>query len=137
MRRYNFLCLFVAGLFSVGLFLTASSAHADLVITGASDPQFKTGTKLKNDERLKIPSDITVSIMKLPEQETYVVQGPFEGTLQEYIKIKTCPWLERLIGLCGREDKSEAPKGGVRSIRSILDEKPTPLEEKSNSPKSE
>ncbi|MGH1349547.1 MAG: hypothetical protein ACRBBN_01880 [Methyloligellaceae bacterium] len=117
MKKWKLFQVALIGLVATYIIFQSSHVHADLVITGASDPKYKVGEKLPDNTKLEIPADITVSILKIPEQETYVVRGPHTGTLEEYIKKKTCPWIERLFGVCGREDRSEPPTGGVRAIR--------------------
>ncbi len=117
MIKWNLFRVVMFGFIAAIINFQPSYVYADLVITGASDPKYKVGEKLPDTTKLEIPADITVSILKIPEQETYVVRGPFTGTLEDYIKKKTCPWIERLFGNCGREDRSEPPTGGVRAIR--------------------
>ncbi len=117
MKKWKLFRVVMFSFITANVILPTNYAYADLVITGASDPKYKVGEKLPDTTKLEIPADITVSILKIPEQETYVVRGPYTGTLADYIKKKTCPWVERLFGLCGREDRSEAPTGGVRAIQ--------------------
>ncbi len=104
---------------SVLAFLAISSlpASAELIVTGSTHPDIKVGTKLPDNTSLRVPEGVTVNILKTPENETFTLQGLFVGTLEEYKQKKTCRWLDRIFGRCGKDGQRDEPVGGVRSIR--------------------
>ncbi len=95
------------------------SAYADLVVTASSHSDIKIGTKLPDNTRLRIPEDITIDILKTPENETYTLKGPFVGTLEDYKQQKKCKWYQRILGNCDNNsnDSTTGTVGGVRSIQ--------------------
>lgn len=103
--------------FLVFVIFASQSAHAELIVTGSTHPDIKVGTKLPDNTSLRVPEGVTVNILKTPENETFTLQGLFVGTLEEYKKKKTCRWLDRIFGRCGKDGQRDEPVGGVRSIR--------------------
>ena len=102
---------------SFSLFLASYShvSFADIVIQSSSDENIKAGTKLPDGSKLRIPDNVTVNLLKTPENETYTLVGPFVGTLEDYKNKKKCKWYKRVLGNCSTGGiKSSDPVGGTR-----------------------
>jgi hypothetical protein len=107
------------------------AARAELHVITSTAPNLRSGTVLPDNARLRIPDGATVHILRKPQQRTYTLDGPFTGTLLEYLRRPKCGWLNRLIGNCPtihdpaiggtpgavRGRPPESKPGGVRSMR--------------------
>lgn len=97
--------------------MSAGAALAELLITSSTAPDLKNGTVLPDSVEFNIPAGATVSILRKPQQRTYTLEGPFTGTLLEYLKRPKCGWWRRLFGNCAETPRRSGPVGGVRSAR--------------------
>ena len=107
----------VLGILFAALHMSANAALAELLITSSTAPDIKNGTVLPDGVEFNIPAGATVSILRKPQQRTYTLEGPFTGTLLDYLKRPKCGWWRRLFGNCADGPRRSDPVGGVRSAR--------------------
>ena len=62
--------------------VSSTNASADILIVESTGPPLKRGDQLGDSERLKIPSNVTVRILR-PGGETQVLHGPFDRSVRD------------------------------------------------------
>lgn len=97
--------------------LSTAACLAELEVTAVRGPSAaKVGSKLQDAAVLDVPDGGELRLMKHPGAATFVVTGPFKGTLQEYVDrcrgVRAWFWSN-----CGSTGKGDPlPSGGTRGI---------------------
>ena len=95
----------------------AAASRAELEITSVRGAVgAKVGAKLADSTVLDVPDSGELRLLKHPGATTFVVTGPFQGTLQQYIDrcrgVRAWFWSN-----CGPTGKGDPlPSGGTRGI---------------------
>lgn len=74
------------------LALGALPAQAELVVVGESGTSYKVDQRLGDDAKLEVPKGGSVTLKRLPDGNTVVVDGPYSGALSGYAPKSGCPW---------------------------------------------
>ena len=104
-------------LFAVAAIAAPRTAMAELEITSVrGTTAAKVGTKLDDAAILDVPESGELRLLRHPGATTFVVTGPFQGTLQQYVD--RCrgvrAWFWSNCGPAGKGDP--LPSGGTRGI---------------------
>jgi hypothetical protein len=100
---------------AIGVSPMASTAELEITsVRGATGP--KVGAKLDDAAVLDVPDSGELRLLKHPGATTFVVTGPFQGTLQQYVErcrgVRAWFWSN-----CGPTGKGDPlPSGGTRGI---------------------
>lgn len=70
----------------------ALPARAELVVVGESGTSYKVDQQLGDDAKLDVPKGGSLTLKRLPDGNTVVVDGPYSGTLSGYAPKSGCPW---------------------------------------------
>lgn len=97
--------------------MSAPASRAELEITSVRGAVgARVGAKLPDSAMLDVPDSSELRLLKHPGATTFVVTGPFQGTLQQYID--RCrgvrAWFWSNCGPAGKGDP--LPSGGTRGI---------------------
>jgi hypothetical protein len=106
--------------FAVGvgmLALVSTPGLAELRVSGADGIDgVAVGATYPDDYVFKLPAHSELRVLRSPDNTPFVMHGPFEGTLQNFVR--NCSGLLASVRSYCRDTAGEAPPvGGTRSIR--------------------
>jgi hypothetical protein len=103
-------------LVSVALLAAAANpAAAELLVTGARGVGVAVGDRLPDNHVFKLPAHSKLQLLKTQDNSPYVMRGPFEGTLSNFIG-KCSGILASTRSYC-KESGDDLPLGGTRGSR--------------------
>ncbi len=94
--------------------LYAGLAQADYQVMESTITALPQGTTLPENAELDIPEGERVKLLRTPAGSTHELEGPYQGTVEDYEATAKCPWWKKISVGC--EDES-APIG-IRSTPS-------------------
>lgn len=117
MRKNRNGLIALAALALVASMTGAVPALAIMTVEESTAPNHREGSKLDDEAVLSVPEDAKVRLFLVHNGQTYVVRGPFTGTLAEYRK-KRSTWWRRVFGRFWSDEPGELndQAGGVRSV---------------------
>lgn len=96
--------------------MTAPSS-AEIEIVSAKGIDLKPGTKLDDSSVLNVPAAGELRVLKQPGALQYTVNGPFTGTLQQWVE-RCSGWMSKFNSGCGAAGKGDQlPVGGTRGLQ--------------------
>ncbi|MDZ4791604.1 MAG: hypothetical protein SGJ17_10455 [Hyphomicrobiales bacterium] len=107
----------LAALALVASLLSAAPARAVMLVEESTALNHREGSKIDDEAVLTVPEGAKLRLFLVHNGQTYVVRGPFTGTLAEYRK-KRGAWWRRVFGKFWSNepgDLNDLP-GGVRSV---------------------
>jgi hypothetical protein len=104
-----------AAIFAFALLLS-TAARADLVIQGVENaPDIAQGESVPDDHEFDLPEDARINLLQTPGGQTFIMHGPFEGTLAKFVS--DCNgWLAFTRAYCKSDGGDELPVGGTRGF---------------------
>jgi hypothetical protein len=97
--------------------MAATPAAAELLVSGATGlDNVRTGAKFSDDTVFKLPANAELKLLRSSDNTPFVMRGPFEGTLSNYIA--SCNgYLAALHSYCKSSAGDGPPVGATRGIR--------------------
>jgi hypothetical protein len=92
-----------------------SSAAAELLVTSARGVGVAVGDRLPDNHVFRLPAHSKLQLLKTQDNSPYVMRGPFEGTLSNFIG-KCSGMLASTRSYC-KESGDDLPLGGTRGAR--------------------
>jgi hypothetical protein len=69
------------------LLMFAGSAEAELLVSDVVGvPAVTIGAKFSDDHVFRLPANSELKILRAPEDSLFVMHGPYEGTLSQFIR---------------------------------------------------
>jgi hypothetical protein len=69
------------------LVMFSASAEAELQVSDAVGvPAVTIGAKFSDDHVFRLPADSELRILRAPENSLFIMHGPYEGTLSQFIR---------------------------------------------------
>lgn len=117
MRKNSGGIIVLAALALVASLLSAAPARAVMLVEESTAPNHREGSKLDDEAVLTVLKGAKLRLFLVHNGQTYVVHGPFTGTLAEYRK-KRGTWWRRVFGKFWSDEPSglNDQPGGVRSV---------------------
>lgn len=106
-----------AALFVTAAFLAATSAAAEYKVIESDVPEIFANQTFADDTVFQVPDGAKLTLQKLPEGSTHIIEGPYDGTVANYATQAKCPWWRRILGLC--EDANGTDRTGTTGVRGI------------------
>jgi hypothetical protein len=115
-KRDPTMCIRVlAGLFVIWIAVIPTRARADAEVTAARGVHLKIGARVLSKDVLEIPERAELRLLWQSNGAVYVINGPFRGTLQEFIDRCKGWWRRWLFDVCKPPgDGDRLPIGGTR-----------------------
>ena len=103
---------------SLTLLVSATAAaHAELTVANASGVNVTIGNKFADDHVFDLPANAELRLLRSPEAKSFVMRGPYKGTLGDFIASCTGS-LARFRNYCRTDtDGDRLPVGGTRGVR--------------------
>jgi hypothetical protein len=102
----------------VGAFLALTMpVAAELFVSGAAGvDSVKIGAKFSDDTIFKLPANSQLRLIRSPDNTPFIMRGPFEGTLLNYIA-NCSGYLAAFRSYCRDSGGDRPPTGATRGLR--------------------
>jgi len=116
----NFIRSAISGMAAILLsfYLVQFPANADLVTQSVANvPDMSEGQSLPDDYEFELPEGAEILLLQTPSGESYMIRGPFKGTLEAFNE--DCnSWLAFMYSYCSGASGDTLPVGGTRGAPS-------------------
>jgi hypothetical protein len=98
------------------LALLSAPTTAELLVSGAAGVDgLSVGAKFSDDHVFKLPANGEIRLLKSPDNTPFVMRGPYEGTLSNFIS--SCNGLLASVRSYCQDAGDRPPVGATRGVR--------------------
>jgi hypothetical protein len=108
-------CIAYFVLSTTALMALSGSAAAELVVSAAKGVGMDVGARFPDGHVFRLPARSELHLLKSPDNAPFIMRGPFQGTLSNYIDNCTGP--QASFHRYCRPEEETSPLGGTRGGR--------------------
>jgi hypothetical protein len=111
-RRADIASLVLA---TMALLALPGTAAAELVVSAVKGTDVAVGARFPDEHVFRLPARSELQLLKSPDNAPFVMRGPFQGTLSNYIE--NCTGALASVHRYCRPEEVTSPLGGTRGPR--------------------